>query len=157
MTSTPGRRIALIPGDGIGIEVAESARLVLGRLDETYDLGLVIDEFDWSCERYLAEGAMMPADGLETLRSYDAILLGAVGRPDVPDHISLWGLLIPIRRAFEQYVNLRPVRSFEGVTSPLADAVTKSTGIGAMLLGSAALRASMRACTASLSAGLSGP
>jgi tartrate dehydrogenase/decarboxylase / D-malate dehydrogenase len=125
-SGTPGRRIALIPGDGIGIEVAESARLVLGRLDAAYDLGLVIDEFDWSCERYLAEGAMMPSDGLDTLRAYDAILLGAVGRPDVPDHVSLWGLLIPIRRAFQQFVNLRPVRSFEGVKSPLADAATRT-------------------------------
>jgi tartrate dehydrogenase/decarboxylase/D-malate dehydrogenase len=126
VTDTPERRIALIPGDGIGIEVAESARQVLGRLDAQYDLGVVIDEFDWSCERYLTEGAMMPSDGLDTLRAYDAILLGAVGRPDVPDHVSLWGLLIPIRRTFEQFVNLRPVRSFDGVKSPLADAATRT-------------------------------
>jgi tartrate dehydrogenase/decarboxylase/D-malate dehydrogenase len=123
---TPGRHIALIPGDGIGIEVAESARLVLGRIDERYDLGLVIDEFDWSCERYLAEGAMMPSDGLDTLQEYDAILLGAVGRPDVPDHVSLWGLLIPIRRAFQQFVNLRPVRSFEGIQGSLSDAASRT-------------------------------
>jgi len=116
------RRIALIPGDGIGIEVADSARQVLGRLDERFGLGLDIDEYDWSCERYLAEGAMMPADGLAILQEYDAVLLGAVGRPDVPDHVSLWGLLIPIRRTFQQFVNLRPVQSFAGVTSPLADA-----------------------------------
>jgi tartrate dehydrogenase/decarboxylase/D-malate dehydrogenase len=121
VTTNPGRRIALIPGDGIGIEVAASARQVLEELDSRYRLGLSIDEFDWSCERYLVEGAMMPADGLDTLREYDAILLGAVGRPDVPDHVSLWGLLIPIRRAFQQFVNLRPVRAFEGVRSPLAD------------------------------------
>lgn len=120
--ATPSRRVALIPGDGIGIEVAESARQVLGRLDERFGLGLSIDDFDWSCERYLSEGAMMPEDGLATLQEYDAVLLGAVGRPDVPDHISLWGLLIPIRRAFQLFVNLRPVRAFEGVTSPLADA-----------------------------------
>jgi tartrate dehydrogenase/decarboxylase / D-malate dehydrogenase len=125
-SATPGRRIALIPGDGIGIEVAESARLVLRRIDERYHLGLVIDEFDWSCERYLTEGAMMPNDGLDTLREYDAILLGAVGRPDVPDHVSLWGLLIPIRREFQQFVNLRPVRSFEGVEGPLADAARRT-------------------------------
>jgi len=115
------RRIALIPGDGIGVEVAASARAVLAALDDRHDLGLQIEEFDWSCERYLAEGALMPPDGLDTLSRYDAVLLGAVGWPDVPDHVSLWGLLIPIRRAFEQYVNLRPVRSFEGLTSPLAD------------------------------------
>jgi tartrate dehydrogenase/decarboxylase/D-malate dehydrogenase len=122
MTTPSRRRIALIPGDGIGIEVADSARQVVGRLDERFGLGLSIDEYDWSCERYLAEGAMMPDDGLATLQEYDAVLLGAVGRPDVPDHVSLWGLLIPIRRAFQQYVNLRPVRGFEGVRSPLADA-----------------------------------
>ena len=122
MTTAPRRRVALIPGDGIGIEVAASARQVLEALDAQYRLGLVIDEFDWSCERYVAEGAMMPDNGLDTLRAYEAVLLGAVGRPDVPDHVSLWGLLIPIRRAFQQFVNLRPVRVFEGVRSPLADA-----------------------------------
>ncbi len=115
------RRIALIPGDGIGVEVAASARAVLDALDDRHDLGIRIDEFDWSCQRYLETGALMPPDGLDTLRAYDAVLLGAVGWADVPDHVSLWGLLIPIRRAFTQYVNLRPVRSFEGVTSPLAD------------------------------------
>jgi tartrate dehydrogenase/decarboxylase/D-malate dehydrogenase len=120
--TTTSRRIALIPGDGIGIEVAASARTVLAALDARYELGLQVDEFDWSCQRYLEEGALMPPDGLETLSAYDAVLLGAVGWPDVPDHVSLWGLLIPIRRAFSQYVNLRPVRSFEGVRSPLADA-----------------------------------
>jgi tartrate dehydrogenase/decarboxylase/D-malate dehydrogenase len=116
------RRIALVPGDGIGIEVAASALRVLEHLDRKHNLSLVVDEFDWSCERYLSEGALMPDDGLETLSHYQAVLLGAVGRPDVADHVSLWGLLIPIRRAFEQYVNLRPARSFEGVPSPLADA-----------------------------------
>ena len=119
--TTKSRHIALIPGDGIGVEVAASARAVLAALDARYDLGIRIDEFDWSCERYLETGALMPPDGLDTLRAYDAVLLGAVGWAGVPDHISLWGLLIPIRRAFSQYVNLRPVRSFPGVTSPLAD------------------------------------
>jgi tartrate dehydrogenase/decarboxylase/D-malate dehydrogenase len=76
-------------------------------------------EFDWSCERYQREGTMMPADGLDTLGGFDAVLLGAVGWPGVPDHVSLWGLLIPIRRAFRQYVNLRPIRVFRGVQSPL--------------------------------------
>jgi tartrate dehydrogenase/decarboxylase/D-malate dehydrogenase len=123
--TTRPRRIALIPGDGIGIEVAASARTVLAALDARYELGLRVDEFDWSCQRYLDEGALMPSDGLETLGRYDAVLLGAVGWPGVPDHVSLWGLLIPIRRAFSQYVNLRPVRSFEGVTSPLANAETR--------------------------------
>ncbi len=78
------------------------------------------DEFDWSCERYKSVGRMMPEDGLDQIRDHDAIYLGAVGFPGVPDHVSLWGLLIPIRRMFRQYVNLRPVRLFEGVASPLA-------------------------------------
>lgn len=76
--------------------------------------------FDWSCEYYAKNGAMMPEDGIEQLREFDAIYLGAVGFPGVPDHISLWGLLIPIRREFDQYINLRPVRLFEGVPCPLA-------------------------------------
>jgi len=75
--------------------------------------------FGWSCETYLASGKMMPPDSLQQLRRFDAIYLGAVGRPDVPDHISLWGLLIPIRRSFQQYVNLRPVRLLEGIETPL--------------------------------------
>jgi tartrate dehydrogenase/decarboxylase/D-malate dehydrogenase len=75
--------------------------------------------FDWSCEMYVQTGKMMPEDGLRQLRPFDAIFLGAVGHPSVPDHVSLWGLLIPIRRAFRQYVNLRPVRLFEGIESPL--------------------------------------
>src|SRR5437588_826718 len=75
--------------------------------------------FDWSCQTYLNTGKMMPTDGLDQLRPFDSIFLGAVGHPDVPDHISLWGLLIPIRRTFRQYINLRPVRLFEGIESPL--------------------------------------
>jgi tartrate dehydrogenase/decarboxylase / D-malate dehydrogenase len=126
VNTSRGHRIAVIPGDGIGIEVAASARRVLHCLDERHDLGLVLEEFDWSCERYLSEGALMPHDGLESLQRHDAVLLGAVGRPDVPDHLSLWGLLIPIRRAFQQYVNLRPVRSFDGVPGPLAGAEARN-------------------------------
>src|SRR5689334_7871741 len=76
-------------------------------------------EYDWSCERYAKTGSMMPADGLEQLRPAHGIFLGAVGYPGVPDHVSLWGLLIPIRRGFSQYVNLRPVRLLAGVDSPL--------------------------------------
>ena len=78
------------------------------------------DEYDWSCERYKKKGAMMPEDGLERIAKHDAIFLGAVGFPGVPDHVSLWGLLIPIRRGFQQYINLRPVRLFEGLPCPLA-------------------------------------
>ena len=116
------QRIAVIPGDGIGAEVTAAARTVLDAVAARHRLDLAYDEFDWSCRRYATEGAMMPADGIERLRAYDAILLGAVGWPGVPDHVSLWGLLIPIRRAFRQYVNLRPIRVFAGVESPLREA-----------------------------------
>lgn len=115
-------RIAVIPGDGIGTEVTASARSVLDAVAARHGIDLSYEEFDWSCRRFERDGAMMPADGLETLRGFDAILLGAVGWPGVPDHVSLWGLLIPIRRAFRQYVNLRPIRVFDGVASPLRDA-----------------------------------
>jgi tartrate dehydrogenase/decarboxylase/D-malate dehydrogenase len=115
-------RIALIPGDGIGQEVCPAAREVLDTVGRRHGVALHYDEFDWSCERYLREGAMMPEDGLDQVRGHDAIFLGAVGAPGVPDHVSLWGLLIPIRRQFRQYVNLRPIRVFEGVPSPLRGA-----------------------------------
>jgi tartrate dehydrogenase/decarboxylase / D-malate dehydrogenase len=115
-------RIACIPGDGIGHEVIPAARAVLEAAGRRHRFELRWEEYDWSCERYAREGAMMPADGLERLRDHDAILLGAVGAPEVPDHVSLWGLLIPIRRTFRQYVNLRPIRVFEGVESPLRGA-----------------------------------
>lgn len=115
-------RIALIPGDGIGKEVLPAAREVLDVVGRRHGLALAYDEFDWSCERYAREGAMMPENGVEQVRGHDAIFLGAVGFPGVPDHISLWGLLIPFRRAFQQYVNLRPIRVFEGVPSPLRNA-----------------------------------
>ncbi len=112
-------RIAVIPGDGIGVEVTESARAVLDAAAERHGLDLAYESFDWSCRRFAETGAMMPDDAIDTLRGYDAVLLGAVGWPGVPDHVSLWGLLIPIRRAFRQYANVRPVRVMEGVTSPL--------------------------------------
>ncbi|KUL55351.1 tartrate dehydrogenase [Streptomyces sp. NRRL F-4489] len=116
-------RIALIPGDGIGAEVLPCARQVLDVLGRRHGFGLTYTSYDdWSCERYLREGAMMPADGIEQLRDKDAILLGAVGYPGVPDHVSLWGLLIPIRRGFRQYVNLRPIRVFDGIDSPVRGA-----------------------------------
>ena len=113
------QRIAVIPGDGIGVEVTESARAVLDVVAGQHGVDLAYDTFDWSCRRYAETGTMMPADAIETLRAYDAILLGAVGWPGVPDHVSLWGLLIPIRRAFRQFANVRPVKVMEGVTSPL--------------------------------------
>jgi tartrate dehydrogenase/decarboxylase / D-malate dehydrogenase len=118
--SDPIHDIAVVPGDGIGREVVPAAQRVLERAGARHGFGFRWHELDWGCERYLENGAMMPADGLERLREHEAIFLGAVGAPGVPDHVSLWGLLIPIRRAFEQYVNLRPIRLFERVHSPLA-------------------------------------
>ncbi|MFC4000402.1 tartrate dehydrogenase [Prauserella oleivorans] len=112
-------RIASIPGDGIGVDVTAEARKVLDRAASAFGFGLEWTEFDWSCERYAKTGTMMPEDGIETLRAFDSVLLGAVGFPGVPDHVSLWGLLIPVRRAFAQYVNLRPVRLLPGTRSVL--------------------------------------
>jgi tartrate dehydrogenase/decarboxylase / D-malate dehydrogenase len=114
-------RIAVVPGDGIGREVTPAALEVLEAAGRAHGFALDLTEHSWGCDFFVETGRMMPSDGLETLRASDAILLGAVGRPDVPDHISLWGLLIPIRRAFRQYVNLRPVRLWPGIPSPLRD------------------------------------
>jgi tartrate dehydrogenase/decarboxylase/D-malate dehydrogenase len=113
-------RIAAIPGDGIGKEVVPEGIRVLDAVARKHGIVFAWEYFDWSCERYAATGAMMPADGLEQLKPFDAIFFGAVGFPGVPDHISLWGLLIPFRRGFQQYVNLRPVRLMPGIVSPLA-------------------------------------
>src|SRR5580692_3083301 len=113
-------RIAVIAGDGIGREVMPEGIAAMEAAARAYGFGFQWHEFDWSCERYVNLGMMMPEDGIERLRLYDAIYLGAVGFPGVPDHVSLWGLLIPLRRGFQQYVNLRPVRLFKGVESPLA-------------------------------------
>ena len=112
--------IASIPGDGIGPETVAAARRVLDAVAANAGFGLAWQEYPWGCDHYLATGSMMDEDGLAALSKADAILLGAVGRPDVPDHVSLWGLLIPIRRGFDQFVSLRPVRLLEGVDSPLA-------------------------------------
>lgn len=112
-------KIAVIPGDGIGNEVMPEALEILELVGRKYDFSFSFDEKDWSCERYHKLGAMMPDDGLASISGHDAVLLGAVGYPGVADHISLWGLLIPIRREFEQYVSLRPVRLFEGIPCPL--------------------------------------
>jgi tartrate dehydrogenase/decarboxylase/D-malate dehydrogenase len=113
-------KIAVIPGDGIGTEVVPEGIRVLEKVARKFGIDFEWREFDWSCETYARTGRMMPEDGLDQLRPFDAIFLGAVGFPGVPDHVSLWGLLIPIRREFQQYVNLRPVRLFPGVTPPLA-------------------------------------
>ncbi len=113
--------IAVIPGDGIGREVMPEGIRVLEAAGKKHGLDFQWTHFDWSCETYHRTGQMMPDDGIEQLRQFDAIYLGAVGFPGVPDHISLWGLLIPIRREFDQYINLRPVRLFDGVPCPLAN------------------------------------
>ncbi|MGE5618885.1 MAG: tartrate dehydrogenase [Sphingomonadaceae bacterium] len=114
--------IACIPGDGIGREVIAAGRRVLEtaqQLDGGFRLRF--EEFPWSCEYYLRHGAMMPNDGLKILADFDAVYLGAVGFPTVPDHISLWGLLLPIRQGFDQYANYRPVKLLPGIRCPLRD------------------------------------
>ncbi len=112
--------IAVIPGDGIGKEVVPAAIDVVDAAGRRFGFRCHWTSFDWGCERYTETGRMMPEDGLDQLRRHQAILLGAIGYPGVPDHVSLWGLLIPIRRTFEQYINLRPVRLLPGIRSPLA-------------------------------------
>src|ERR687889_1371409 len=114
--------IGVIGGDGIGPEVVHAGMRVLeAAAGQDSALELSFTEFPWGCEYYLEHGRMMPEDGLDTLAGCDAIYLGAVGWPTVPDHVSLWGLLLPIRRTFDKYLNLRPTRLLRGVESPLAD------------------------------------
>src|SRR5271155_5769060 len=111
--------IAVIPGDGIGKEVVPEGLRVLEAAGKRFGFQFAWHPFDWSCETYVATGRMMPEDGIEQLRPFDAIFLGAVGHPNVPDHVSLWGLLIPIRRSFRQYVNVRPVKLLPGIEAPV--------------------------------------
>ena len=114
-------KIAAIPADGIGPEVIAAGLQVLEALGQrTGDLEFQVTEFDWGSEYYKNHGAMMPQDGLEQLQEYDAIFFGAVGAPDVPDHITLWGLRLPICQGFDQYANVRPTRILPGIPSPLA-------------------------------------
>lgn len=116
-------RIAVIPGDGVGPEVIREGVKVLRHVASlTEDLSFSFVEFPWGCEFYRDTGVMMPEDGIEQLSKFDAVYLGAVGFPGVPDHVSLWGLLLPIRKRFEQYVNLRPIRLLNGAPCPLKDA-----------------------------------
>ena len=111
--------IALIPGDGIGLEVVPAAWRVLEAACATAGVSLTFDDFDWGSEHYFRHGVMMPVNALDSLRGFDAILMGAVGHPDIPDHITLNGMLLPIRRGFDLYANVRPAFLFEGVPSPL--------------------------------------
>ena len=113
-------KIAVIPGDGIGWEVVPEGVKVLEAIGGRHGLDFQFTEFDWGCERFHKTGRFMPDDGLAQLREFDAIFLGAVGFPGVPDHVSLWELLIPIRRAMQQYINLRPVRMMAGMPCPLS-------------------------------------
>ena len=113
--------IAVIPGDGVGQEVMPAAMHVLEAAGRRFGFGLEFTEFAWGGDYYRAHGRMMPPDGLELLRPMDAILLGAIGDPKIPDHITLNGLLLPIRRAFDQYANVRPAILYPGVSSPLAN------------------------------------
>src|SRR6185503_10118641 len=112
-------KIASIPGDGIGIEVIASGVDVLKELAGKEGFRLEFEHFDWSSKRYLEKGAYIPEGGLEKLKTFDAIFFGAVGSPDVPDHISLWGLRLPICQGFDQYANVRPSRVLPGITSKL--------------------------------------
>lgn len=119
-------RIAVIAGDGIGQEVIPPAKEVLNAAGRRYDVGFTYTDYDWGADYYFRHGRMMPVDALEQLAASDAILLGAVGRPDIPDHVTLNGLLLPIRRGFDQYANVRPAKLYEGVNSPLAGAAPGS-------------------------------
>ncbi|MGY9049365.1 3-isopropylmalate dehydrogenase [Puniceibacterium antarcticum] len=113
-------KLALIPGDGIGVDVIDAAMKVMHSAAARFGFALAPETFPWSCDFYLRTGTMMPADGIETLRGFDAIYLGAVGWPEtVADSVSLHGLLLPIRKAFDQYANIRPHRLLAGVEGPL--------------------------------------
>ena len=115
--------IAVIPGDGIGTEVMPEALKVLEVISNKYGINLHFDHFDFSSYEYFSKhGQMMPDDWKTQIGSHDALFFGAVGWPDkIPDHISLWGSLLKFRREFDQYINLRPVKLFEGVSAPLAN------------------------------------
>jgi tartrate dehydrogenase/decarboxylase/D-malate dehydrogenase len=119
-------KIASIPGDGIGVEVIDAGLRVLEALAER-DGGFKLDvtSFDWGSDRYKREGALMPADGAEDLRNFDAIFFGAVGAPDIPDHLTLWGLRLNICQPLDQYANVRPTRILPGIKSPLAGVKAK--------------------------------
>jgi tartrate dehydrogenase/decarboxylase/D-malate dehydrogenase len=115
-------RIASIPGDGIGNEVIPAGIEVLNRLAELERFGVSFENLDWSSRRYKQTGAYIPEGGLQKLRGFDAIFFGAVGAPDVPDHVSLWGLRLPICQGFDQYANVRPSRLLPGIEAPVKNA-----------------------------------
>ncbi len=112
--------LAVIAGDGVGPEVMSEGLKVLNAVAEKHGgIQFEINHFPWNCQYYLQHGRMMPENGLDILRQYDAILLGAIGDPQVPDHISVWEIILPIRRVFQQYVNMRPIKLLKGLQSPL--------------------------------------
>ena len=118
MTTT--YKIAAIPGDGIGAEVIDAGLEVLDALcGQNGEIRLAVDRFDWGSDRYRRTGRLMPEDGAERLRAFDAIFFGAVGAPDVPDHVSLWGLRLAICQPLDQYANVRPTRILPGIKAPL--------------------------------------
>jgi len=118
-------RIAAIPADGIGPEVIAAGLQVLETLEKRVgDFKITTQTFDWGSDYYKRHGVMMPEDGIAQLKPFDAIFFGAVGAPDVPDHITLWGLRLPICQGFDQYANVRPTRILPGITSPLANVNT---------------------------------
>ena len=119
-------RIAMLPGDGVGVEVSAEAERVLMAAARRFGFGVKTEWFDWSCDRYLKDGEMMPADALDTLSRFDGIFLGCIGDANkVPDHISL-EMLLGIRKGFDQYVNLRPIRLYPGVATPLRTATPET-------------------------------
>jgi tartrate dehydrogenase len=113
-------KIATIAGDGIGQEVIPEGKRILGAVEKKFDARFEFQDFDWGADYYFRHGRMCPADFLDQLRPADAILLGAIGHPRIPDHVTLNGLLLPIRRGFDQFVNVRPAVLYRGVQSPLA-------------------------------------
>ena len=120
-------KIAAIPGDGIGKEVIAAGLEVLAALAQhSGEFELDIQHFDWGSDRYKTQGALMPEDGAEQLKAFDAILFGAVGAPDVPDHLTLWGLRLAICQSLDQYANVRPTRILPGITSPLRHATAQN-------------------------------
>lgn len=123
MTTTRAHKIAVIAGDGIGREVIPAGLAAIEAAARGAGVSFEFTELPWGCDYYIKHGRMMDADGFERLASFDAIFLGAIGDPRVPDHIAVWDLLLPLRQRFQQYVNLRPMRLLTGLTSPLAHRV----------------------------------
>ena len=121
MTPSRSHSIAIIAGDGIGKEVIPAGLATIEAATRGTGISLKLTELPWGCDYYLSHGRMMDVDGFEQAARFDAIYLGAIGSPAVPDHIAVWDLLLPLRQRFQQYVNLRPMRLLPGLTSPLAN------------------------------------